>query len=363
MKKIVLICVSSQNVITFRKKLIEHLQKNDFKVTAIAFDDEYKEEIESLGVNFYCVNDNNRSKNPFKIFTLKNKYKKILKLEQPEYVFTFMLKPNTFGVKAAKKAGVKNIFSMVEGAGDAFANNTLKWKVVRFVICKLYKSAFKLVKKVFFLNNDDKKEFISRKLLEEEKIIMISGIGVDLDYFAFKPLKYDANFLMVARMLKTKGIYEYCECARQVKGKYPHANFNYLGAEGAVKLEDIKEYLDDGSVNYLGTTKDVRPFYEDCAVLVLPSYREGMPMAIMEAESIGRAIITTNAIGCKDTVIDNYNGFIIEKNNVQQLVEKCLFCLENNTVVQEMCENSRKFAEENFDSKKINNQISIEIVK
>lgn len=114
-------------------------------------------------------------------------------------------------------------------------------------------------------------------------------------------------------MLKTKGVMEYCECARIVKQKYPDAVFNYLGSEGTVKIADIQEYIDDGSINYLGKTKDVRPYLEDCSVFVLPScYREGVPMSIMEAESVGRAIITYDNIGCRETVIDGYNGFLID---------------------------------------------------
>ncbi|MBQ8658076.1 MAG: glycosyltransferase family 4 protein [Clostridia bacterium] len=357
MKKILLLCVTSQNVITFRAGLIKTLQENGCAVSVVAFDDEYKEEIKALNVDFYCIKEKNRGMNPLKILSLKGKYKKLIQTIQPDTVFTFMLKPNTFGVKAAKSAGIKNIYSMVEGAGDVFIHNSLKWKAVRFVVCRLYKSSFKNVKKVFFLNNDDKTDFLARKLVKEEQCEVVHGIGVDLEKFPCKPIKNQRSFLMIARMLETKGVYEYCKCARIVKQKYPDAVFNYLGAEGTVKLADIQEYIDDGSVNYLGTTKDVRPYLEECSAFVLPSYREGMPMSIMEAEATGRAIITSDNVGCRDTVENEYNGFLVEKQDYSALAERCLEIIANEEKIIEMGKNSRTFAEKYFDSRAINEQI------
>lgn len=357
MKKILLITPTSAQVVGFRAKLIETLQKNEYEVSVLTFDREREQEIESKNIKFYCVEDKNRSLNPFKILSLKNKYCKIIKEVKPDIVFTFMLKPNTFGVLAAKKAGVKNIYSMVEGAGDVFINNGLKWKVVRKVVCSLYKKAFKNSKKVFFLNNDDKAEFIQRKLVKAEQCEIIHGIGVDLEKFAYKPIKNNRTFLMVARMLKTKGVYEYCKCARIVKQKYPDAVFNYLGAEGTVTLADIKEYVDDGSINYLGTTTDVRPYYEDCSVYVLPSYREGMPVSVMEAEAIGRVVITSDTNGCRDTVVDGKNGFLVPVGDFDELAEKVIWCIEHPEEAEQMGKNARAFAEENFNEKKINEHI------
>ena len=361
MKKILLITPTSGQVIGFRAKLIETLQQNEYEVSALTFDREREQEIESKNIKFYCVEDKNRSLNPFKILSLKNKYCKIIKEVKPDIVFTFMLKPNTFGVLAAKKAGVKNIYSMVEGAGDVFINNGLKWKLVRKVVCSLYKKAFKNSKKVFFLNKDDKAEFIQRKLVKKEQCEIIHGIGVDLEKFAYKPIKNNRTFLMVARMLKTKGVYEYCKCARIVKQKYPDVVFNYLGAEGTVTLADIKEYIDDGSINYLGTTTDVRPYYEDCCAYVLPSYREGMPVSIMEAEATGRAIIATDVNGCRDTVCVGENGFLVPRGDYKQMAEKAIWCIEHSKEVEQMGKNARLFAEENFEKKKINARL-IEII-
>ena len=353
MKKITLIIAKSNNIRTFRYNLIQHLKKK-YEVSVIAFDSDAKSIADELGISFYSVSADNRSTSIVQNLTISSRIASILKQIHPDKVMTFQLKPNTFGVHAAKKAGINDVYSMVEGAGDVFINTGIKWKTIRTIVCTLYKRAFKYSKKVIFLNNDDKNEFIDRKLVNADKCIVIPGIGVDLEKFSFKSVKNYRTFLMVARMLKTKGVIEYCEVARQVKKKYPDAVFNYLGAEGTVKLSDIQEYINDGSINYLGVTSDVRPYLEECSLLLLSSYREGLPMSIMEAEATGRAIITTNNIGCRDTVRDGYNGFLVELGNIYQAVEKVCYFIERPDEIVRMGKNSRTYAEENFDQKKIN---------
>lgn len=355
-KKIMLICVSSQNVLTFRKELIRALQNEGCEVSVVCFDDLYRDKIEPLGVEFISVGDSNRSTNPLKVLALKKKYRAIVEKIKPDVVFAFAMKPNALGVPAAKKAGAAEIYSMVEGAGDVFINNSFKWKLIRVYVSHLYKKAFKISRKVVFLNEDDKKEFIARKLVKPNKCEIINGIGVDVNKFAFRPMQNGANFLMVARMLKTKGVMEYCEAARMVKAVRPQAVFGYVGGEGTITLGDIKSYIDDGSVTYFGTTDDVRPYYEACTAFVLPSYREGMPMAVMEAESVGRAIIATDVNGCRSAVRDDYNGFLIAKGDscAAELANKCIYFIDNPEVAAEMGEKSRTLAENEFDSRVIN---------
>ena len=166
MKKIMLICGASHTVLNFRSSLISALIENNCEVAVVALDSEKKDEIEKLGVKvFVCGENKNRDVSPFKLLKLKRNYLRIIREFRPDTVFTFMIKPNTFGALAAKKAGVKNIFSMVEGLGDVFINNGLKWKLIRRAACFLYKKSFKNCRKVFFLNGDDKAEFIKRKLV------------------------------------------------------------------------------------------------------------------------------------------------------------------------------------------------------
>lgn len=355
--KILLICSKSSAVVGFRKKLIERLQEYGHDIFAIAFDDEHKDIIKEKNIEFYHIADANRSLNPFKILSLSNRYSKIIKQIKPDLVFTFMLKPNIYGVQGAKKAGITNVYSMVEGAGDVFINDGLKWKIIRKFVCYGYKKAFKTSKKVFFLNNDDKAEFIARGLVGEEKCEIVHGIGVDLERFAHKPVKNYTTFLMIARLLKTKGVIEYCEAARAVKKIHPEAIFNLVGPEGTLKQADIQEYIDDGSINYLGPTKDVRPRIEESSIHVLPSYREGLGLVNAEAGAVGRAIITGNTNGTRDTVEDGYNGFLVPIKNSQAIAEKMIYFLENPSEIDRMGKNARAFAEANFDHNRINKKI------
>jgi hypothetical protein len=200
-KKIVLVCNTSGNVVGFRRDLVLRL-KEEYDVTAIAFDNEYESQAKELGVDFYCAGGSNRSLNPFKVAALKKKYYKIIKKVNPDAVFTFMLKPNIYATVAAKKAGVKRIFSMVEGAGDAFTYDTFKWRMIKKYVSKKYKKAFNLVNKVFFLNEDDRKQFVAESIVNEEKTDIVHGIGIDLDKFEYKPIKNTARHIKSAAIPK-----------------------------------------------------------------------------------------------------------------------------------------------------------------
>lgn len=356
--KFLLIPTYSETVMTFRRSLIEELKRRGHEIVVIAQDDLFARDVRALGVSFYRAQQNNRSINPLSVLQYKRQLRQYIKSEAPDVVFTFQLKPNVFGIPAARAAGVKRVFGMVEGAGDVFIHNSLKWKLIRFGVCKLYKYAFQYAEKVFFLNQDDQQEFVSRKLVAQEKCRIIPGIGVDLERFEQKPIINKLNFLMIARMIRTKGVFEYCNCARQVKQKYPDTQFSYLGHESELKVADIQEYIEDGSVNYLGAVKDVRPYLENTTALLLPSYREGMPMSIMEAEATGRAIITSDSVGCKETVVDGYNGFIIPRGDDVTMAEKCIYMIEHPEETMRMGENSRRLAEERFAQGKINRHLA-----
>lgn len=355
MKKILLICNTTQNIYNFRLPLIKNMISANYLVETISFDEKYSSFLKDCGVKNHCVNGDNRSINPFKTFSLKKRIKKTIGEIKPDIVFTFTAKPNIYGTICAHKIGVKSIYCMVEGAGDPFIKTSLKWRLIKKIECFLFRRAFRYAKKIFFLNEDDKKEFVGLKLLSQEKAIIIDGIGVDLDKFKYSKVNCDSSaFVMVARMLKTKGVFEYCECARIVKKEYPNARFLYLGSEGDVKVEDIKEFIENGEIEYLGNVTDVRPFLESSILMILPSYREGKPMSIMEAEAIGRGIITTTNVGCKDMVIDGYNGFLVEHKDFQTMAIRCKEVLSNRSIIESFGKNSRLLAEKKFDQKKIN---------
>lgn len=357
MNKITLISNRNYSVKKFRMGLIKALLNEGYDVSLIIIDDS-NERLTIDNVEIHYINENNRSINPFNKLRLQKKIEDILNKIKPDKVFTFQVSPNTFGAIAAYNCGVKKIFSMVEGAGDVFFYDTLKWKIIRFFTCNLYKKAFKNCKKVFFLNNDDKNEFIERKLVKEEQCVVIPGIGVDTDYFAYKPIKNTNTFLMVARMMPAKGILDYCEVARRVKKIHPEAVFNYIGEEFTLTKKDIQEYIDDGSINYLGWIEDVRPYYEDCYCYISMShYREGIPMVIMEAASTGRATIAIDNIGTKEIVINDYSGYLLTSNDLHHIVNKVLYALENVEETLKLGKNASYIMKEKFNFVKINSYI------
>ena len=356
MKKVLLLCVTSQDIYNFRMPLIKSLLSQGCVVAAVAFDNAYENELAIDGLRLFFVKNSNRDTNPFSMIRLKREYKRIIREIEPDIVLTFMAKPNTVGVLAAKECGIKNVFCVVEGAGEAFGDKSFKMRVIKRVLCSLYKRAFRFAQAVFFLNDDDMREFISLKILEPNKAKRINGVGVDLEKFSFVPFEQSSDaFVMAARMLKTKGVIEYCECAKRVKEHFPSAIFYYLGSKGDLDANSIKEYIDSGVIDYRGNVKDVRPYFSKSIAFVLPSYyREGLPMSIMEAESMGRCIITSDSVGCRDTVKDGLNGFLVEPKNSKDLADKCMLLLNNKELAKEMGLCARKYAEQYYDQKIIN---------
>lgn len=352
-KRALLICGNSQTVVTFRSGLIKALQEAGYTVFAVGFGKEYEREIAELGVEYYAVTDENRSLNPVRLLSLKDKYYKVIKRVNPYMVCTFQLKPNVFGLAAARKAGIKNTCATVEGVGDVFIRNTPKWRLLRRIVCALYKRALRAARKVFFLNGEDKTEFLRRRLVKGGQCEIVQGVGVDLEKFSYRPVQDNRAFLMTARMYKTKGVLEYCRAARLVKRRYPAAKFRYIGGEGELKRKDLQEYVADGSVEYLGTMKDVRAQLTECGVFVLPSYREGLPVSVLEAEATGRAILAGDVVGCKDAVEEGENGFLTKAGDSEALAEKMIWFLEHSQAVEQMGKNSRKIAESRFDTRRI----------
>lgn len=356
--KILLICPRSKVFVNFRKKLIEKLQELGHQVCGIAFDNIYEKEISSKGVEFHYFKDSNRSINPFKIMTLKKRYAREIKAINPDLIFTFMLKPNIYGVQGAKLAGYDNIYSMVEGAGDVFNNDGFIWRLIRKFVCHGYKKAFKYSKAVFFLNNNDINEFIERGLVSREQCVLITGIGVDLKRFEMAPIENYNTFLMISRLMPAKGVFEYCEAAKIVKQKYTNAHFQLLGLPCSIKEKDLKRYIEAGIVEYLGVAEDVRPYIRACSVHVLPTYyREGLVMVNMEAAAMGRAVITTDNIGAKETVVDGHSGFLVKSKDIQAIAEKMIYFLGNPEKIHEMGNNARKYAEKHFNGDIINDKI------
>jgi len=346
---------------TIRRQLITSIIERGHRVILTGYQHGYEREIEAMGASFIKVTFNRAGFNPFKDISLIMNYLRIIKKERVDLVHSYTIKPNIFGSIAARMAGVSNVYPTLNGIGYAFTSKGIKARVARFFASILYRIAFKYSKAIFVHNSDDIDLMVGIHLAEEEKFVLTLGSGIDTQYYKASPMPDTISFLLISRLLKVKGIMEYIEAAQQVKQKYPEISFHLVGPTDpnptGIKLKDIQRDIDNNIIDYHGNQADVRPFLKNAAVLVLPSYREGIPHTVLEAMSTGRAILTTDVPGCRETVVNGKNGFLVRPYSGEHLAEKMLWMIENPEKVQEMGYNSLLIAKEKFEVKLVNQTI------
>lgn len=288
------------------------------------------------------------------IIRLANLYRQL----RPDFIIHYTIKPNIYGSFAAKLAGIPSI-AVTTGLGYTFLSNNLVSKVAKL----LYKLAFLIPNEVWFLNDDDRQAFINHRLVDKERAMILHGEGINTTHFSpMLKLKNDGRFrfLLVARMLWDKGVGDYVQAARLIRKHYPNVIFQLLGATGvhnpnAISREQIAQWEAAGDVEYLGTTNDVRHFISQADCLVLPSYyREGIPRTLMEGAAMGKPLITTDNVGCRDVVIDGETGFLCPVKDAHALAERALQILTMNEFErQSMGVAGRNFMIKNFDEQKV----------
>jgi len=228
----------------------------------------------------------------------------------------------------------------------------------------LYRIALVRNEKVFFQNPDDLKLFQELKLVAARKCLLVSGSGVNLGYYKPAALPTGAPaFLMIARLLKEKGFEEYVKAAQIVKQKYPETVFRMIawqlaGSPSVISSDQVERWKDEGLVEIFGETNDVRPFLAGASVYVLPSYREGTPRTVLEAMAMGRAIITTDAPGCRETVVDGVNGFLVPERDSKSLAEAMERFILEPELIAKMGKASRRIAEEKYNVHIVNQVIN-----
>jgi len=214
---------------------------------------------------------------------------------------------------------------------------------------------------VFFQNPDDRDLFLKLRLVDPAQIVLIEGSGVDLDHYAVAPSHDSPVFLMVARLVRDKGVYEYAEAAQLVKRRFPQARFLLVGPAdsnpAALDLRELDQWVREGVLQYAGELKDVRPAMAECFAYVLPSYREGTPRTVLEAMSIGRAVITTDAPGCRETIVDGDSGLLVPVKNAPALANAMLMLLENSALARQMGKQARLRVVQKYDVRKVNAKI------
>lgn len=352
------------SLLQFRGPLIEALLEagNDVHVAVpdLVPGGEVAVALASKGVRVHGIPLQRTGLNPIRDLRLLLSLVALILRLRPRFVLSYTIKPVVYGSIAAWLVGVKHRFALVTGLGYAFigtASGKRAW--LRRLIQRLYQFALKRTHHVFFQNPDDEMLFRELGLLPESiSSSVVNGSGVDVAEYAVAPLPDKPRFLLIARLLGDKGVREYAKAAQLVKAVYPQAVFRLVGwiddNPDAITQRELDQWVNSGLLEFPGRLDDVRPAITDCSVYVLPSYREGTPRTVLEAMAMGRPVITTDAPGCRETVVDGDNGFLVPVKDVRALADAMIKMIGTPGLAASMGERSRRIAEEKYDVHKVN---------
>ena len=358
-RKIAIVANSTWNIFNFRLSLIKELKQAGYRVIVIAPVDQY---IHYLNDSYFTKHIALRRLKAQKRGLLADirltmELYRIYRREKPDLVFHFTVKPNIYGSLAARMAGVRSV-PTVTGLGFPFINRSLSNKLIR----PLYRIAFKNLQKVLFHNKDDMELFIREQTIRPSQGEVIDGSGVDMSYFS--PRRSDHSnrfiFLFVGRLLRDKGIVEFVQAARQVQRIAKQAECWIVGELNTGNPSKVSKYevlgwVSEKVVRYFGHARDIRNYIAQSDVLVLPSYREGMPRSVLEAMSMGKPVITTDVAGCRETVEEGVNGMLVPARDADALAEAMVRMYQmGKDQLEQMGEASKILVEKRFDVQLIN---------
>jgi glycosyltransferase involved in cell wall biosynthesis len=320
-RRVVIAANGSWNIVNYRQGLIRALKSQGYEPIVVApLDPAEEERLNELGVERIAVEMDRSGLNPFTDLRLLLAYRRILRRVQPIALLSFTIKPNIYGCLAA---GRIPSFVNISGLGTVFIKRGLLLRIVTL----LYRFALERASLVFFQNPDDRELFVKRRLVRPGKARLLPGSGVDLVRFRPVALPHGrVTFLFIGRLLGDKGIRELVEAARKLHRDGRDVSVQLLGPidehnRTAISRVELDGWLEEGVVDYLGTTDDVRPFIGKATAIVLPSYREGLPLSLLEAGAMGRLLIATDVPGCRQVVEDGLNGFLCEVRNPVSLAD------------------------------------------
>lgn len=358
--KIVVLSSHTPSLFWFRMDMMQTFIEEGHEVFALGNEPvgKWKEKFSERKINYNQINVQRNSINPLNDLKTLVSIRKSLKDIKPDKIFSFQAKTVIYGGIAANSLGIKEVYPLIAGMGSVFISETLKSRIVRTILAIEYKVAMRRCPVIFFQNHDDERMFRENKILHKQKIVFLHGSGVNTEHFQVQPLPERSAFLCISRLIRDKGVYEYLEACRKVKQKYPEVRCLLVGPydsnPSALKPEELQSFIDEKIIEYYGEQEDVRPYLAQSNVFVLPSYREGTPKTVLEAMASGRAVITTDAPGCRETVVDGKNGFMVPIKNVDALCDKMEYLMNNPEVVSAMAIDGREKAEKIFDVKLVN---------
>jgi glycosyltransferase involved in cell wall biosynthesis len=363
-RSIAIIGNQGYSLINFRGELMKSLIRHGLAVYALAPDisTEQEERLRALGATPIIIRLSRSGTNPIRDLADTVHLAIRLKALAVDAVFCYFAKPVIYGTFAAVLSGVHRRYSLIAGLGYAFTDvpgkPAMKKGMVRILIALLYRCALAANDVVFFQNPDDLEQFVQSRLVRRARAFRVNGTGVDLQHFSNVSLPDTICFCLAARMIAEKGIREFVEAARIVRTGYPSTRFVLLGGTdnnpSAISEEEIKKWVDEGIVEWPGHVSDIRDWFQKSSVFVLPSYREGVPRSTQEAMAMSRPVITTDVPGCRETVVDGFNGFLIPPRDPEALAIAMVRFVKEPALIIKMGNNSRKLAEQKFDVYQIN---------
>ncbi|AIL69432.1 glycosyltransferase family 4 protein [Vibrio vulnificus] len=361
--KIILLGVLPSSLTNFRGELIKEYVSTGFPVETYCSGatPEDIEKVNSLGAscNNYSVARNGL--NPIKDLVTLFQLSMLTRKVGNKKILAYTIKPVIWGGVASRLSSTTSFYALVTGLGYAFQPGGKLKTALNNLVKNLYKIALKNANAVIFQNPDNMQVFIDQGIVPKEKCFLVNGSGVNLSHYEKEPLSNKPHFLLIARLLGDKGIREYAKAAAVVKQQYPEAEFHLVGPEDpspdGIQISEVNLWHESGVIHYHGATSDVRPFIKACNIFVLPSYHEGMPRTVLEAMAMGRPVLTTNVPGCKETVVNGENGWLVEKANVEQLAERMIWFIEHPEQWKIMGDKGHQMANEKFDVHKVNAEI------
>lgn len=354
----ILISPKNRTTYNFRGELLKEFISKGYEVIVTGPNVDGVEHIKALGVRLEVVELKKNGLNFLSDLKYMFALRKLLLKEKPDLILSYTIKPVIYGSIAAKFARVKNINSMITGLGYVFTAKTLKSKILKTFVSVLYKLSLSCSDRVIFQNEDDLNELIRLNIVNKDKCKLVNGSGVNMEKFSRQAFPVKTTFFMLSRLMYSKGVLEYLQASRKVKKKHPHVRFMLLGAleniQDSIMKKELDTYLNDGTIEYFEETNDVIEYYKMCSVYVLPSYREGTPRTVLEAMSVGRPVITTDAPGCRQTVQDGINGYLVPIANSTMLAQKMESFIQNQSQIKSMGEESYRICKEKYDVHKVN---------
>lgn len=364
MSSLLIVASFPDSVIDFRGPLVRALQARGVTVHLAVPDasagSAVRRDLDALDVVVHPIPLQRTGTNPVADLRTAAALYGLMRRLRPDAVLAYTIKPVIYGLLAAWLARVPRRFALITGLGYSFQGHGDDTRTaLRTLVLRLYALALSRARVVFFQNGDDLALFQARCLVSgDTRSVVLDGSGIDLDHYQDVALVDSARFLMVARLIGDKGVREYVAAAQIVKARHPEVHFALAGwIDGnpdAIAASELQEWIDAGAIDFLGRLDDVRPAIADCTVYVLPSYREGMPRTVLEAMAIGRAVITTDAPGCRETVVPGDNGFLVPVRDAGALADAMLAFVADPALAVRMGEASRRLAERRFDVRRVN---------